>query len=98
MVSAPDAVYPLNKIVQVNRDEVSEDLEFDVIIRDEDGNVSVHYLLAAVLCDYVSGTPLAADDVLDAAWVPFEQVRTAALPMSDRVAELMEQAIAHSTA
>lgn len=70
----------------------------DVIIRDEDGNVSVHYLLAAVLCDYVSGTPLAADDVLDAAWVPFEQVRTAALPMSDRVAELMEQAIAHSTA
>lgn len=34
VVSTPDAVYPLNKIVQVNRDEVSEDLEFDIIIRD----------------------------------------------------------------
>lgn len=34
VVSTPDAVYPLNKIVQVIRDEVSEDLEFDIIIRD----------------------------------------------------------------
>lgn len=34
VVSTPDAVYPLNRIVQINRDEVTEDLEFDVIIRD----------------------------------------------------------------
>lgn len=34
VVSPPDAVYPLNKIVQINRDEGIEDLEFDIIIRD----------------------------------------------------------------
>ena len=38
VVSTPDALYPLDRIVQINRDvlrdEMREDLEFDVIIRD----------------------------------------------------------------
>ncbi len=66
----------------------------DVIGRQEDGQTTVHYLLAAVLCDYVSGTPCAADDVADAAWVPFERVRRGDLRMSDRVVSVMDQAIA----
>jgi ADP-ribose pyrophosphatase YjhB (NUDIX family) len=40
----------------------------DVITRDETGAVQFHYLLAAVRCAYVSGTPVAADDVSDAGW------------------------------
>ncbi len=38
----------------------------DAITHDADGTVRFHYLLAAVRCDYVSGTPVAADDVSDA--------------------------------
>lgn len=70
----------------------------DVLRRDRFGAVQVHYLLAAVLCDYVTGTPLAADDVLDAGWVRFEQVRAGQLRMSERVAPLLELAIARRQA
>lgn len=65
----------------------------DVLHRDTSGQITVHYLLAAVLCDYQSGTPVAADDAADAAWVPLDEVRNAALRMSDRVAPLMEMAL-----
>lgn len=65
----------------------------DVVRRDDHGTVAVHYLLAAVLCDFVSGTPCAADDVVDAAWMPLDSVRNGSLPMSARVAAVMEQAI-----
>ncbi|MEP3330876.1 NUDIX hydrolase [Sedimentitalea sp.] len=65
----------------------------DIIGRDADGRTILHYLLAAVLCEYVSGTPCAADDVEDAAWFPFEQVRRGDLALSDRVISVMDQAI-----
>ena len=38
----------------------------DIIIKADDGTVKFHYLLVAVLCDYMSGEPCAADDVSDA--------------------------------
>ncbi|MFD3189838.1 NUDIX hydrolase [Sedimentitalea sp. HM32M-2] len=76
---------------------LAEPLEYltniDVLRHDAQGNVTAHYLLAAVLCDFVSGTPSPADDVIEAAWVPQEQVRAGTLPMSDQVDVLMEQAI-----
>ena len=68
----------------------------DVIRRDAAGRVTVHYLLAAVLCADPVGTPRADDDAQDAAWFPVEQVRRGALPMSARVAEVMELALARS--
>ena len=40
----------------------------DIIIRDDNGRFAFHFLLAAVLCEYVSGDPIAADDVSDAQW------------------------------
>jgi len=40
----------------------------DVIDRDRDGSIRFHFLLAAVLCDYRSGNPIAQDDVSDARW------------------------------
>ncbi|GAA6200081.1 NUDIX hydrolase [Aquicoccus sp. SU-CL01552] len=65
----------------------------DVIRHDTDGRVVVHYLLAAVLCADPLGTPRADDDAQDAAWVPVDQVRSGALPMSARVADVMELAL-----
>lgn len=64
----------------------------DVVRHDAAGAVSAHYLLAAVLCDYVAGTPQAADDARDAAWIDCDIVRAGSLPMSARVREVMELA------
>lgn len=65
----------------------------DVVRRDAGGYVTTHYLLAAVLCRHVAGTPQAADDVSDAMWVPLAQVRQGALPMSERVVALTDLAV-----
>lgn len=66
----------------------------DVLRHNPDGSVAVHFLLAAVLCDYVSGTPQAADDVSNAQWFDCESIRAGDLKMSDRVADIMDMAIA----
>lgn len=62
----------------------------DVIQHDETGALRFHFLLAAVLCRYVSGTPVAADDVSEAAWVPLNDV--ARLATSDAVQEVIDLA------
>ncbi|MFV0513837.1 MAG: NUDIX hydrolase [Jhaorihella sp.] len=64
----------------------------DVLHREGDGTLSVHFLLAAVLCEHRGGTPQAADDVSDAAWIPCPRVRAGALPMSERVDTVLELA------
>lgn len=66
----------------------------DVIRRDPAGKVTAHYLLAAVLCTAPSGTPAAADDAQDVAWFPCARIRAGDMPMSARVAEVMELALA----
>ena len=61
----------------------------DIIERDESGAVRFHFLLVAVLCDWVAGVPQAADDVHDAAWVPLSEVVAGRRPSSkdvDRIA------------
>lgn len=64
----------------------------DLIRPPDAGSAGIHYLLAAVLCRFDSGTPVAADDALDAAWVGFGDVRAGRLPMSARVASLLDLA------
>lgn len=58
----------------------------DVIVRDG-GAVAWHYLLVAVLCDWVSGEPVAADDAEDARWVGPEGL--AGLPASPNVGRVV---------
>ena len=62
----------------------------DVLIRDDAGQLTHHYLLAAVLCDYISGTPVAADDAADARWVPLDRIEE--LPLTERVMDVLEAA------
>ena len=57
----------------------------EFIHRDADGIVTHHFVLGAVLCDYVSGEPVADDDALDAAWMPLADIYAKRLPMSDKV-------------
>lgn len=54
IVSTPDAVNPLNKIVQVNRDEITEDLEFDIIVRDANVKAQLQTQVSVTRTD---GTP-----------------------------------------
>lgn len=50
------------------------------------------FRLDMVLCSYVSGEPHPADDISDAEWVPFDQVETAARPMSRDVDTILARA------
>ncbi|MFO8024631.1 NUDIX hydrolase [Thiohalophilus sp.] len=42
---------------------------FDVIERDNEGELRYHYVIVDLLADYLDGEPQADDDVLDAAWI-----------------------------
>ena len=65
----------------------------DIILHDPAGELQFHFLLAVVLCDYVSGTPVAADDVSDAGWIAVTDV--ASLATSADVDRII--ALAYST-
>jgi len=52
------------------------------------------YDLHAHLCAYVSGDPVSADDVSEAAWVPVAEVLAPARPMSRDVGRVLRAALA----
>lgn len=69
----------------------------DILVRAGDGTVTQHYILIAVLCRWLSGAPVAADDALEASWFPLEELHPDALPMSadvDVIARRAEAMIA----
>jgi len=67
----------------------------DLLRHDAAGQAVTHYLLVGVMCRYVSGTPVAADDAQDARWYPIDQILKGNLEMSDRVPHLLARAMAH---
>jgi ADP-ribose pyrophosphatase YjhB (NUDIX family) len=68
----------------------------DIIVRGADDAITHHFLLAAVLCKYVSGTPVASDDVSDTRWFAVEVVPS--LLTSDNVTDIIARAqAAYST-
>lgn len=67
----------------------------DLIRRAHDGEIEFHFLLAAVLCDYVSGEPVAADDALDAGWWQIADVLEGDIPLSAHVTDILRRAVRH---
>ena len=67
---------------------------FDVFHRDRDGRLLGHFILLPVLCGWVSGTPAAASDALDAAWFGIDELERQQAILSARVSELAGQAAA----
>lgn len=65
----------------------------DVIRRNPQGQLEFHFLLALVLCDYVAGEPVAADDAVEAGWIPVANVLNESLPLSDHVTRILRRAI-----
>jgi 8-oxo-dGTP diphosphatase len=49
-------------------------LVFDVIQRNERGEVEYHYVIVDLAADYVSGEPRAGDDAMDARWVTEDEL------------------------
>ncbi|MGD8407763.1 MAG: NUDIX hydrolase [Thiohalophilus sp.] len=47
---------------------------FDLIERDDNGDLRYHYVIVDLLAEYVEGEPSAADDALDAAWIAPEKL------------------------
>ena len=64
----------------------------DVIVRDEHGSIKFHFLLAVVLCEYISGEPKADDDVSEAAWVAVDDVLFGKLRCSEHVDDVIRLA------
>ncbi|MBJ2151922.1 NUDIX hydrolase [Paracoccus sp. IB05] len=55
--------------------------------------VAWHYFLVPVVCRYLSGEVLAADDAEEAAWFPCDTVLARALPMSADVDAVLRAAL-----
>lgn len=62
----------------------------DIILRDSGGKVRWHYVLFAVLCDYVSGEPFPASDAENARFIPLKELGEYELTPAAR--EALEQA------
>ena len=63
----------------------------DVLERAGDGRLLRHFVLVALRCHWRSGEPVAADDALDARWIPLKEMENT-LPLSRDVAGLARQA------
>lgn len=70
----------------------------DVFDRDDDGRLLRHFVLIAVLCDWIAGEPVAGDDALDARWFRLEELDDAGLALSLDVAEVARLAAAIAVA
>ncbi|WP_170378772.1 NUDIX hydrolase [Ruegeria atlantica] len=67
----------------------------DVIVRNEKKNLRYHFLLAAVWCQYLSGEPIAQDDVSEAEWHPISSVMSGNLRCSEQVDTVVQIAEKH---
>lgn len=60
----------------------------DVLDCDESGRLRRHFVLIAVLCDWIAGEPIAGDDALDAQWFCLDELDDAGLALSLDVAKV----------
>jgi 8-oxo-dGTP diphosphatase len=66
----------------------------DVILHNDEDELQHHYVLVAVLCEYLGGEPMAADDVSEAAWFPFDDIIADPSDKSPAVGRVARQAMA----
>lgn len=64
----------------------------DVFDHDEGGRLRGHFVLIAVLCQWLRGEPTAGDDAMEARWFRLEELEDAGLALSLNVAEVARQA------
>ena len=64
----------------------------DVFDHDDEGELRRHYVLVAVLCRWLSGSPVAGDDALEARWFSLDELDDARFVMSAKVGEVAREA------
>ncbi len=64
----------------------------DAFDRDDRGQLRQHFVLIAVLCEWISGEAVAGDDALEARWFRIEELEDVSLALSLDVAEVARQA------
>lgn len=64
----------------------------DVIGRGEGGTAPFHYVLLAVLADWISGEGVAADDAADLRWMTLDEMKAGVLPLLPDVERIARQA------
>lgn len=57
----------------------------DEIGRDAAGIVQWHYVLIAILADWIEGDPVAADDAAGVCWTTIEEISGGIIPVLDQV-------------
>ncbi|WP_181155122.1 NUDIX hydrolase [Burkholderia multivorans] len=71
----------------------------DAFGRDDDGTLRQHFVMVAVLCQWLRGTPAAGDDALDARWFAVDELeRRDDLPMSAGVVDVARRAVERASA
>ena len=64
----------------------------DAFHRNASGQLVTHYVLIAVLCEWISGVPQAADDALEAEWFAIETLDSVGIAVSVDVARVASMA------
>ncbi len=83
------AARELHEETGVNARPIEYLTNVDVLLPNSDGTgLSHHFLLTAVLCDYIDGTPRPDDDALQADWVPVDSLSETGLQLIDQVREV----------
>ncbi|MDN7587041.1 NUDIX hydrolase [Burkholderia seminalis] len=68
----------------------------DAFDYDAGGAVRQHFIMVAVLCRWLRGTPAAGDDALDARWFGLDELDRDDVPMSAGVRDVARRAIERS--
>ncbi|MEB2398801.1 MAG: NUDIX hydrolase [Alcaligenaceae bacterium] len=69
---------------------------FDVLHHDEGGRLVRHFVLVAVLCKWIAGEPVAADDALDAQWFRLEDLDDSDPRLNVDVVRIVRDASRHT--
>ncbi|MCB5190830.1 NUDIX hydrolase [Methylobacillus arboreus] len=65
----------------------------DAFDRDDNNILKEHFVLIAVLCRWISGNAVAADDALEAGWFALEDINETSLSLSQDVAKVARMGI-----
>ncbi|HID97520.1 MAG TPA: NUDIX domain-containing protein [Thermodesulfobacteriaceae bacterium] len=68
----------------------------DAVYRDPDGTIRYHYIIIYLEGRYISGEPMAMDDVLDAAWLNIEELEL--LPTEPNTLAIIKKAFMETAA